>query len=111
VTGAAPGAICGALLPYGLKVNRHFADDPIVIQRLDQIADWITHFFGGMKANAFDTLAAWIADQGITGLASLGLKEVDVRAVATASQASSSMKANPVALPLNALMSVLEEAL
>ena len=110
VTGAAHGAICGALLPYGLKVNRHFADDPIVIQRLDQIANWIIPIFGGMKADAFDTLAAWIADQGITGLASLGLKEVDIRAVATASQASSSMKANPVALPLEALVSVLEEA-
>lgn len=111
VTGAAHGAICGALLPYGLKVNRHFADDPIVIQRLDQIANWIIPIFGGMKADAFDTLAAWIADQGITGLASLGLKEVDIRAVATASQASSSMKANPEALPLEALVSVLEEAL
>ena len=111
VTGAAHGAICGALLPYGLKVNRHFADDPIVIQRLDQIANWIIPIFGGMKADAFDTLAAWIADQGITGLASLGLKEADIRAVATASQASSSMKANPVALPLEALVSVLEEAL
>ena len=111
MTGAAHGAICGALLPYGLKVNRHFADDPIVIQRLDQIANWIIPIFGGMKADAFDTLAAWIADQGITGLASLGLKEVDIRAVATASQASSSMKANPVALPLEALVSVLEEAL
>ena len=111
VTGAAHGAICGALLPYGLKVNRHFADDPIVIQRLDQIANWIIPIFGGMKADAFDTLAAWIADQGITGLTSLGLKEVDIRAVATASQASSSMKANPVALPLEALVSVLEEAL
>lgn len=111
VTGAAHGAICGTLLPYGLKVNRHFADDPIVIQRLDQIANWIIPIFGGMKADAFDTLAAWIADQGITGLASLGLKEVDIRAVATASQASSSMKANPVALPLEALVSVLEEAL
>lgn len=111
VTGAAHGAICGALLPYGLKVNRHFADDPIVIQRLDQIANWIIPIFGGMKADAFDTLAAWIADQGITGLASLGLKEVDIRAVATASQASSSMKANPVALSFEALVSVLEEAL
>ena len=111
MTGAAHGAICGALLPYGLKVNRHFADDPIVIQRLDQIANWIIPIFGGMKADAFDTLAAWIADQGITGLASIGLKEVDIRAVATASQASSSMKANPVALPLEALVSVLEEAL
>ena len=111
VTGAAHGAICGALLPYGLKVNRHFADDPIVIQRLDQIANWIIPILDGLKADAFDTLAAWIADQGITGLASLGLKEADIRAVATASQASSSMKANPVALPLEALVSVLEEAL
>ena len=111
VTGAAHGAICGALLPYGLKVNRHFADDPIVIQRLDQIANWIAPIFGGMKADAFDTLAAWIANQGITGLASLGLKVADIRAVATASQASSSMKANPVALPFEALVSVLEEAL
>ena len=111
VTGAAHGAICGALLPYGLKVNRHFADDPIVIQRLDQIANWIIPILGGLKADAFDTLAAWIADQGITGLASLGLKEADIRAVAAASQASSSMKANPVALPLEALVSVLEEAL
>ena len=111
VTGAAHGAICGALLPYGLKVNRHFVDDPIVIQRLDQIANWIIPIFGGMKADAFDTLAAWIANQGITGLASLGLKVADIRAVATASQASSSMKANPVALPFEALVSVLEEAL
>ena len=111
VTSAAHGAICGALLPYGLKVNRHFADDPIVIQRLDQIANWIIPIFGGMKADAFDTLAAWIADQGITGLASLGLKVADIRAVAAASQASSSMKANPVALPFEALVSVLEEAL
>ena len=111
VTGAAHGAICGALLPYGLKVNRHFADDPIVIQRLDQIANWIIPILGGLKADAFDTLAAWIADQGITGLASLGLKEADIRAVATASQGSSSMKANPVSLPFEALVSVLEEAL
>ncbi len=111
VTGAAHGAICGALLPYGLKANRDFADDPIVTQRLDQIEDWIAHIFGGMKANAFDTLAAWIRDQGITGLASLGLTKADIHAVATASLASSSMKANPVEIPLGALVSVLEEAL
>lgn len=111
MTGAAHGAICGALLPYGLKANRNFADDPIVTQRLEQIKDWIAHIFGGMKADAFDALAAWISDQGITGLGSLGLRKADIHAVARASKTSSSMKGNPVDLPLEALVSVLEEAL
>ena len=70
-----------------------------------------TSMIGGTKVDAFDTLATWITEQGITGLESLGLRKEDIHAVATVSRASSSMKANPVDLTLEALISVLEEAL
>ncbi|MEL0322374.1 MAG: alcohol dehydrogenase, partial [Gammaproteobacteria bacterium] len=65
----------------------------------------------GEPTDSFDTLDAWIQNQGISGLASLGLTKAQIPEVAIASQSSSSMKANPVDLDTDILIRILEEAL
>ncbi len=110
LSGAAHGAICGALLPHGLAANAAAARDPALNARLDQVRGWIAAAFGGATDDAFATLAAWSDKQGLSGLDALGITG-DMRAgAAEAAAASSSMKANPVTLDKAQLADILDSA-
>lgn len=111
VTGAAHGEICAALLAHGLKAHRAYVTDPELVVRIRAIEGWLADALGGEPTDAFDTLDDWIKNQGISGLASLGLTKAQIPEVAIASQSSSSMKANPVDLDTDILTRILEEAL
>jgi alcohol dehydrogenase class IV len=111
LTGAAHGAICGALLPHVLLANRHAVTEPERAARLDEVAGWIAEAFGldrgaGMDAAA-SRLAAWSRD---CGLVPLDVPEADVAAAAEAALTSSSMKANPAPLSAAALEAILQAA-
>lgn len=110
LSGAAHGAICGALLPHGLAVNAEAARDAQTQARIGEIRGWIAEALGGDAAGAFDTLAAWAKHAGLPGLDALGIG-ADARArTATDAAGSSSMKANPVPLTPAQLAEIMERA-
>ncbi len=111
LTGAAHGALCGALLPHGLAANAAAGrDDAALTARLDAVRGWIADALGGPRADAFATLAGWTRMQGLPGLAAQGV-DPDARAAAAEMAATaSSMKANPVTLSHAALARLLEAA-
>lgn len=113
LTGAPHGAICGALLPPVLMMNRRAATDPGAIERLDQVARWIGAAFDTPFASmpeAVRALADWSHRAGLPALTALGIGPEAQAAAAQAAAASSSMKANPVALSENQLRRIMEEA-
>lgn len=106
LTGAAHGAICGALLPHVLRANR--AALPAAApeaDRFDEVAGWIGAAFG--MPDGIDTLERWIHDAGLPRLSALGLHPHDHATVAEAAAAASSMKANPAPLGTAGLVAVL----
>lgn len=110
LSNAAHGAICGALLPHVLRVNRAHVANPA---RLDQVGQWIGAAFGQPTASvdqAATLLADWSRQSGLPGLSAQGITPADQEAAATAAATSSSMKANPVALSRDQLLSILAAA-
>ncbi|MEC7965535.1 MAG: iron-containing alcohol dehydrogenase, partial [Pseudomonadota bacterium] len=111
IGGVAPtaphGAICGALLPHVLKANRDAcAGQPDLLDRFDEVQDWID----GSLTKRRCTLEQWSAQHGLPGLAAMGVSPESFATIADAAAASSSMKANPVALPSDVLKQVLHAA-
>lgn len=110
-TGAAHGAICGALLAPVLAANlAACAPGSMAQHRLSEVCGIIAHALGVTEAEAPAALDRWIADAGLPRLSALGLAARDHGAVAEAALASSSMKGNPVVLPVAALRQVLQAA-
>ncbi len=66
--------------------------------RFDDVLGWIGAEFGCARRNALGTLQAWSRKAGLRALSALGLSRDDCLLAADAALASSSMKANPVAL-------------
>ncbi len=109
MTGAAHGAICGTLLPFVLQANAAAvpADHPAAA-RLAEVEALLSAAFGGGPGSV--ALHRWSRVAGLPGLAALGLGATDHAAVAEAALTASSMKANPVALGVDVLCSVLDQA-
>lgn len=105
MTGAAHGAICGALLPHVLHANRAAVTEA---ERFDQIAHWIGAVFGA--GDSIDALEHWMHAAGLPRLSEQGLHPRDHTAVAEAAAASSSMKANPARLSAADLVAVMTAA-
>ena len=113
LTGAAHGAICGALLPHVLRANRAAITTPDLAARLDQVGHWIGTAFGQPGADvpqAAALLAAWSASAGLPGLAAQGITPATQAAAAEAAASSSSMKANPAPLSAATLQAILHSA-
>ncbi len=94
MTGAAHGAICGALLPHVLRANAAAPRMAEVLRVLGPV----------------DALENWIHGAGLPRLSALGLNSADHRAVAEAALTASSMKANPVPLDARDLEAILGAA-
>ena len=109
MTGAPHGAICGRLLPHGLATNAARAEGEPA-RRIARVRGWIAEALGAPPAEAFAALDAWSTAQGLPGLAAMGLAPGERRAAAEAAAASSSMKANPVALSAGELEATLAAA-
>ena len=113
LTGAAHGAICGALLPHVLRANRRAVRDDGVAARLDQVGEWIGAAFGETDADvdrAADLLADWASDAGLPSLTAQGVGANAMAQAATAAASSSSMKANPAMLDADALGAIMRAA-
>ncbi len=110
LSGAAHGALCGAVLPHVLVANRSAVADPA---RLDEVGRWIAAAFALPDASlpvAAEHLAIWSRQAGLPGLSALGVTGYMSAAAATAAAASSSMKANPAALSEDMLNGILKAA-
>jgi alcohol dehydrogenase class IV len=107
MTGAAHGAICGALLPHVIATNRARVADPA---RLDAVCRMIGAAFGVPTADAPATLAQWSLTHGLPTLQDMGLLARDHRRVAETALTASSMKGNPVTLSVDDLMAILAAA-
>ncbi|WP_347312149.1 iron-containing alcohol dehydrogenase [Defluviimonas sp. SAOS-178_SWC] len=103
MTGAAHGAICGALLPHVLRLISARAPS----ERLGEIMRWIDAAFDGGGIGALED---WAHGQGLPRLSALGLQSGDHAVVAEAALASSSMKASPVPFDIADLRAILERA-
>jgi alcohol dehydrogenase class IV len=105
-TGAAHGAICGALLVPVLRAN-HVAAAPETeaAQRMDWVIAQITTEFGGVSE-----FHAWAQGHGLPGLSALGVDATQHAELAREARLSSSYKANPVELSLDQLAAILAAA-
>ena len=111
VSDAPHGAICGRLLPEVLQVNRQeMHRQSHDTTRFDEVAGWITTALGCPPDQAFARLGAQIYDWGLPRLGAFGLDQDDFPAIAEAAKSSSSMKANPVPLSSEQLLSILSRA-
>ncbi|WP_336366072.1 iron-containing alcohol dehydrogenase [Marinobacter sp. C2H3] len=108
--GAPHGAICGALLPAGIAANRAYVREPEQAARIARVESWIAEVFGAGSGDPLDDFRAWIVASGLPGLASLGVTEDQMVATAKAASSSSSMKANPVALPVDVVEAVMRDS-
>lgn len=102
LTGAAHGAICGALLPHVLAVNRARMPDAT---RAAQVCAILGDALAVPPDDAPAALAAWAREAGLPPLPPL-----DPAAVIPAARAASSMQANPVILSDGDLAAVLRAA-
>ncbi len=110
IGGVAPaphGAVCGVLLPHVLATNTAQASGPYAA-RLAEVAGWINAVFPG--DDPFQALAGWARQNGLPALTEMGLPPEAHPQVAEAAGLSSSMKGNPVALPVSALIAILQRA-
>ncbi|MDP4034540.1 MAG: iron-containing alcohol dehydrogenase [Pseudorhodobacter sp.] len=110
-TGAAHGAICGALLAPVLAANLAACPPESPGHcRLTEVCQIIAGALAVPLPEATAALGQWIATAGLPGLTQLGLAAPDHAAVAEAALASSSMRGNPVVLPVDELRWVLAAA-
>jgi hypothetical protein len=108
-TGAAHGAICGTLLPFVLQANaRALPPDHPARARFAEVEALLSAGFGPGRGSA--ALHDWSRKAGLPGLGALGLRPEDHGLVAEAALTASSMRANPVALSVEDLSTVLAAA-
>ncbi|MDV7269363.1 iron-containing alcohol dehydrogenase [Thioclava sp. A2] len=111
VSDAPHGAICGRLLPEVLPLNRQtLHEQGRDTRRFDEVAHWIASALGGAPEDAFATLGAQIDIWGLPRLSAFGIAAQSFPAIAEAARSSSSMKANPVALSTDQLVTILARA-
>jgi alcohol dehydrogenase class IV len=110
LSNAAHGAICGALLPHGLRANAEAGDDPVLQARIAEVQGWIAQAFGGAPGDAFETLHHWSRKAGLPGLDAQGITDATRAKAAKDAVSSSSMKANPVDLTEKQLLNLMERA-
>lgn len=103
------GAVCGTLLPHVLRTNAERLDpgSPIA-RRMQEVRRWLSEALGAQ--DGIGALERWSRESGLPRLGEMGLATADIPAIAEAAVASSSMKANPVALSTQELIRILHAA-
>jgi alcohol dehydrogenase class IV len=96
------GAVCAAVLAATVAVNLHAlrdrAPDHPALLRLSEIATLLTGEPDASPEDAIAWLQRLTTALAIPGLATYGLDNAEIRAVVTAAQRASSMRANPIEL-------------
>ncbi|SNY92682.1 Alcohol dehydrogenase, class IV [Cohaesibacter sp. ES.047] len=115
VTSAPHGALCGTLLPHVLEHNearlRSEGSASDSLARFSEVRGWLAAALSCSSEDVYMCLQRWSAAHGLPSLSELGLQEEDIPAIAEASQASSSMKGNPLPLSAAELADILNKAL
>jgi alcohol dehydrogenase class IV len=109
------GAICAAILPYGMEINlralRARAIDSAAIGRYEEVARMLT---GRPNATAEDGIS-WVWEVSlelqIPPLTAYGIGDQDVPTLVAEAANASSTKANPLALTAEELSEVLTRAM
>lgn len=105
-TGAAHGAICGALLVPVLEANRRgVTEGSETARRIDWVAARIAAEFGSLRG-----LRSFARDHGLPDLRTLGVTADQHAALSIEARQSSSYKANPVDLSSDQLAEILAAA-
>jgi len=104
------GALCGTLLPYGLEINSQNAVSEQVLKRLDEIRHWLAMELAVNPDEAFTALRNWSRSCGLGSLQALGVPSESLEVAAKAACHSSSIRANPVSLHQEQLLSLLRQA-
>lgn len=109
------GAACAALLApvtaANIRALRDRDPDGPVLGRYARASRLVTGKAGAGPEDLVDALAALGADLGIPPLSAWGVRETDLPGIAADAGASSSMKANPVALTAPEIEGILRAAL
>lgn len=109
--GGAHGAICGRLLVPVLRANHQaMSGNAAWLDRLMQVHGWLFAALPG-RGDGVARLADFVDAQDLPRLGALGVTAGDIPGIAEDAARSSSMKANPVALPAGVLEDVLRQAL
>ena len=109
------GAVCAALLPHVMAVNRRALQDRApespLTARYDEVARLVT---GSPAAHAGEGVA-WVTklaqDLNVPPLAACGVKENDIPLIVERAAVASGTKANPIALTIDELTEILRRAI
>lgn len=109
------GAVCAALLPHVMAVNRRAlqarAPDSFLAARYDEVARLVT---GNPAAHA-DEGVAWVAmlveNLSVPPLAACGVKASDIPLIVERAAVASGTKANPIVLTAGELAEILRRAI
>lgn len=104
------GAICGALLPFALQMNQQQVSNNDLSQRIEQLLNWLAQGFTVSPDRACEALRQWSRKAGLPSLQQLGVPFAALQCAAHAAAESSSMKANPVLLTHQQLLTILQQA-
>ena len=110
-SGAAHGAICGALLGPVLRANHAAVQGTAFAPRMQQVLEALASPLSCPTDDVPEALAHWARQAGLPGLGAAGLTAADLPGIAADSLQASSMKANPVPLPPATLIAALSAAL
>lgn len=110
-TGAPHGLICGRLLGPVLHENGLvMAAQDQDTSRLSLVCDWISQVFGMPRGGFLEGWSALLDDLGVAPLAAWMPDASELTAIAQEAASASSMKANPVALPRDSLIRIMQAA-
>lgn len=101
------GAICGALLPQALIENELQVTDEKIVKRINWLKQQIADRFNCTSDNAFVVLQAWVRANLREIPAKFGLDELSLQCIAEQSLDSSSTKGNPVVLPVDRILRII----
>ena len=108
------GAVCAALLPHVLRINRQAlgarASASPVIQRFDELGLLLTKTPAAKPADAIAFVESLCAELKVPKLAAYGIAPEHFDALCERAASSSSMKANPIQLTHLELREILERA-
>jgi alcohol dehydrogenase class IV len=109
------GAVCAALLPYGMAINiracRARAPEGEALHRYETVARLLTGKPDALAEEGVDWVRQLCQELQIPPLSSYGIQERDVATLVEKASKASSTKGNPITLTLDELREVLSRAL
>jgi len=109
------GAICAVLLPHVMQTNfaalQQRAPESPALPRYDQIARLLTKNPDTTADDGIQWVSQLVQELRIPSLRTYGIKQTDAPDLAEKAKNASSMKANPIALTTDELISIIHRAL